>query len=70
MRDVDTKPWWLSKTILAGLGILIVTVLSFFGLATGEGDGAAISEAVGQIATAVLALIAIYGRIAAEQKIT
>lgn len=69
MNREETKPWWASKTILAAIGVLIVTGLSAFGVQTSEGDGAAIGEALGSIAVGVLSLITIYGRLTATKKI-
>lgn len=70
MMDTNNpKPWWASKTILAAIGVLIVTLLSAFGIETGDGDGAAIGEALGSIAIGVLSLVTIYGRLTATQKI-
>ncbi len=69
MNDGATKRWWLSKTILSCVGILIVTLLSLFGVQASDADGAAVADAVEAIATAILTLIAIYGRLTAKQKI-
>jgi hypothetical protein len=69
MDNPVPKPWWLSKTVLSCVGILVVTLLSLFGVQASDADGAAIGDAVGQIAIGVLALVGIYGRITAKQKI-
>ena len=69
MGNEALKPWWFSKTILSCLGILIVAVLSFFGVQASDADGAAFADAVEAIVTGVLAITGIYGRIAARHKI-
>lgn len=63
------KPWWLSKTILAALAILIVSIFGRFGVTLANSDAEALVEAVRSVVTGVFAMIAIWGRVTAEQKI-
>ena len=63
------KPWWLSKTILAALAILIVSLFGRFGVTLANSDAEALVEAVRAVVTGVLAIIAIWGRVTAKQKI-
>ena len=63
------KPWWLSKTIFAALAILLVQLFALFGLPLAEGDAEALVEGGRLVVTGVLALVAIWGRVTANQKI-
>ena len=63
------KPWWLSKTILAAVAILIVSLFGRFGVTLANSDAEALVEAVRAVVTGVLAIIAIWGRVTAKQKI-
>lgn len=69
MGDTGGKPWWQSKTIWSAVGILIVTILGAFGVEASEADAAEIGAGLGSIVTGVLALVAIYGRIVARDRI-
>jgi uncharacterized protein (DUF697 family) len=64
-----SKPWWLSKTIVAVLAILLVQLFAVFGLTLTEGDAQSLVESVRSVVTGVLAVVAIWGRVTAKQKI-
>jgi uncharacterized membrane protein len=70
MGNELTKPWWLSKTIFAALGILAVAILSLFGFNTAASDSADIADSIERAVYVVLSLVAIYGRITAKQRIS
>lgn len=63
------KPWWLSKTIFAALAILLVQLFALFGLPLADADAEGLVEGVRLVVTGVLALVAIWGRVIAKQKI-
>ena len=69
MDDNDTKKPLQSKTIVAAIAIFIVATLSFFNIDLSEQDAQAIAQAGFSIVTAILSLIAIWGRYVARRKI-
>jgi hypothetical protein len=67
-----TKPWYLSKTVVAALIVAICGILTLFGV--GEGTAAAeeaepIANNVIGLITAISGLIALWGRITAKKEI-
>ena len=67
--NTGTKPWWASRTIWSAIGILAAAVISALGGQADDSDATLIGEGVGSIATGVLALIAIWGRVRASRRI-
>ncbi len=71
--QVQTKPWYASKTIWGGIIALIAAVLSLFGHQIDPQTQKFITDQAVQIATAIAAAVggglAIYGRIKAEKKV-
>jgi hypothetical protein len=63
------KPWYLSKTIWASIVTVLMSVGSLFGLPGGLADNGALADAIIQAITAVMGLVAIFGRVTAGQKI-
>ena len=64
---MNTKPWYLSKTVLAAL---VVIAASGAGMDIDRVEAGDIASQLDSIITAVAALVAIYGRFAAKTKIT
>ena len=71
--EEQTKPWWQSKTIWGALITIIALILSLFGVQIDEqtkqvliNESVALATAVAGIVGAVLS---IYGRIKAKQRI-
>ncbi len=65
----SVKPWYLSKTILASIITIIMSVGGLFGLPTGLVDNAALADTFMQAITALMGLVAIMGRLTASKKI-
>ncbi len=65
----SVKPWYLSKTILASIITIIMSVGGLFGLPTGLVDNAALADTIMQALTALMGLVAILGRLTASKKI-
>lgn len=63
------KPWYLSKTILASIITIIMSLGGLFGLPTGLVDNAALADTIMQAITALMGLVAIMGRLTASKKI-
>ena len=63
------KPWYLSRTIWASLIIVLTTFGGMFGFGVEADEGDLLTDAVLQAVTAVAAVIAIVGRIAAKRRI-
>lgn len=63
------KPWYLSKTILASIITIMMSLGGLFGLPTGLIDNAALADTVMQAITALMGLVAIFGRLSAVKKI-
>lgn len=64
---MNTKPWYLSKTVLAAI---VVIAASGAGLDIDRVEAGDIASQIDSIITAVAALVAIYGRATAKTKIT
>ena len=69
MDKQTTKGPLQSKTIVAAIAIFIVAISSLFNIDISDGDAQEIAQAGVSIVTAVLSLVAIYGRYVARQKI-
>ena len=65
----SVKPWYLSKTILASIITIIMSLGGLFGLPTGLVDNAALADTIMQAITALMGLVAIVGRLSASKKI-
>lgn len=63
------KPWWMSKTVWSSAGVVVVSLGSVVGLSVTTGDVEEAYTAVSSIVTAVLALVAIYGRLTAKKNL-
>ena len=66
---MDTKKWYQSKTILGSIAAVASVVLGYFGFTFGAEDQAQAVEAVLAIIGGAGGLVAVYGRVKAEQKI-
>jgi len=64
---MPSKPWYLSKTVLAAL---VVIAASGAGMDIDKLEAGDIASQLDAIITAVAALVAIYGRATAKTKIT
>ena len=60
------KPWWTSKGVLGGVGVVLMSVGTIFGHAITSQDAGAITENLELIGTGIFGLWAIYGRIVAR----
>jgi hypothetical protein len=65
----SVKPWYLSKTILASIITIVMSLGGLFGLPTGLVDNAALADTIMQAITALMGLVAIVGRLSASKKI-
>ncbi|MCB1417501.1 MAG: hypothetical protein KDJ74_00270 [Notoacmeibacter sp.] len=66
---MDTKPWYLSKTIWASLVTILSALAGLFGFRFSTIDSAATAEMLLQAVTALSGLVAIFGRLSADTKI-
>ena len=66
---IDTKPWYLSRTIWASLVAIALSVAGALGLSTDAIDGVGLTDALLQAATGFAALVALLGRLSANRKI-
>lgn len=69
MENSSVKPWWQSKTMVAGIVTLVIGILGSTGLADLEGQQGVIIEKIMEIVTAVGSLVILYGRITAKTEI-
>ena len=71
---VDTKPWWTSKTTIALIVGILITMFSIFKrpeIAESIKAEAAVIEMIWvKVATLIVELIALYGRLTATTKLT
>ncbi|GHC69281.1 hypothetical protein [Limoniibacter endophyticus] len=65
----DLKPWYFSRTIVASLVTVVLSIAGSAGLATAALDADVISDALLQIVTAGAGIVAIFGRIRAKDRI-
>jgi hypothetical protein len=65
----ETKPWWQSTTIWGALGAAVIAMMGVLGEAVSAGDVAAVAGHADRIAGAVLAIVAIWGRIRANRRV-
>lgn len=64
----ETKPWYLSRGVWAGVVAALVGVATVFGLNV-EGEQESIINVVVGLAEVVSGIVAIYGRVRAKAKI-
>ncbi|PYE88397.1 hypothetical protein [Phyllobacterium leguminum] len=64
------KPWYLSKTIWASAVTLGVSVAGMLGFSADAFDEQSLVETIMQLVTALSGLIAIFGRLNAETRIS
>lgn len=64
-----TKPWYMSKTILASIVTVLTGTGGLLGLPVGGLDNAALTDAILQTTAAVSGLVAIFGRLSARDRI-
>lgn len=65
----SAKPWYLSKTIWASIVTIGAAFGGMAGLPSGVIDNSALTDTIIQAATAISGLVAIFGRIAASERI-
>lgn len=63
------KPWYLSKTIWASIVGVASTLAGMTGLPVGNVDNAALTDLILQAVTAISGLVAIFGRLSADERI-
>jgi len=69
---METKSWWQSKTILAGIVVAVCSLLGLFGVGEAENiasEAAPIAETIIEIIALIGGIVAIVGRIVAEKKV-
>ncbi len=67
---IEDKPWYLSRTVWAGLVALFISLAGAFGLVSETVDQGALTDILLQLATAIAGLIAVFGRIGATSRIS
>lgn len=67
---IEDKPWYLSRTVWAGLVALSLSLAGAFGLISDTVDQGALVDLLLQLATAIAGLIAVFGRIGATSRIS
>jgi len=67
---MDTKSWYLSKTIWGAILMIIGLVLNQLGYTLTAEDQATLVDVVVALASGVGAILTIYGRIKASKQIT
>ncbi|GAA5624929.1 hypothetical protein Brsp05_00181 [Brucella sp. NBRC 12953] len=67
---IEDKPWYLSRTVWAGLVAQFLSLAGAFGLVSETVDQGALTDILLQLATAIAGLIAVFGRIGATSRIS
>ncbi|MBV2142654.1 hypothetical protein KUG47_03960 [Falsochrobactrum sp. TDYN1] len=67
---IDNKPWYLSRTVWAGLVALTLPLAGAFGLGSGVLDQGLLTETLLQLATAMAGLVTVLGRVGATSRIS
>ena len=65
----ETKPWYLSRTILASLITIATAAGGILGVPVAGIDNSALTDTLLQAITAVSGLVAIFGRLGADSRI-
>lgn len=65
----QSKPWYLSRTILASLVTIATAAAGMIGLPVAGLDNAALADNLLELITALSGLAAIFGRVAADSRI-
>ncbi|MCO5063109.1 MAG: hypothetical protein M9924_01705 [Rhizobiaceae bacterium] len=66
---IETKPWYLSRTVWASLVTIALAVANYSGMAAGGLQQDALVDAALELATTVSGLIALFGRLQATTRI-
>ena len=66
----EDKPWYLSRTVWAGLAALFLSLAGAFGFINDTVDQGAVTDVLLQLATAIAGLITVFGRIGATSRIS
>jgi hypothetical protein len=66
---IETKPWYLSRTIWASLITITTAAGGILGVPLAGIDNAALTDTLLQAITAISGLVAIFGRLGAERRI-
>jgi uncharacterized membrane protein len=66
---IESKDWYRSKTINAGIVVVVLPILSYFGIKLSAEDTNLFIELATMVATSVGGLVAIYGRMNADTNI-
>jgi Mg2+ and Co2+ transporter CorA len=66
---IDTKPWYLSRTIWAAIVTILTALAGLFGVPLEGFDDAAFVDALLQAVAAVAGVIALMGRLFAQSRI-
>jgi hypothetical protein len=64
---MDTKRWYLSKTVVSGLITFLVGAMGLMGYAVDPNDQKTVADAVLAVTTSLTGLTAIYGRVKATK---
>ncbi len=65
----ETKPWYLSKSVIGGLVAVVASVAGIFHYSIGDADQAQLVELITGVVTLVGGVAAVVGRITASKKI-
>lgn len=63
----ESKPWFMSRSVWGALVAIAAGIGGTFGIMIAEQDQATLTDAILQIAGAVGAVVALYGRLSASQ---
>lgn len=67
---LNSKPWYLSKTIWASLVSVALTLAGLMGVPVAAIDSGQAADAILQAASAIAGLVAIFGRLTARERIS
>lgn len=67
---IEDKPWYLSRTIWAGLVTLVLSLAGAFGFISDAVDHVALTDVLLQLATAIAGLVTVFGRLRATSRIS
>lgn len=65
----DIKPWWQSKTLWGAAVTLAAAGLGLVGIDVSEADRGLLVDLLASLGAAIGGILAIFGRIAAKQRI-
>ena len=70
MSEAESKPWYLSRGVIAGLMTMVIGIAGAFGVDGLDVEKDQITEIILSVVTAIVGAVAVWGRVKAKQQVT